>query len=89
VKIPSHGIMYQTAGNHIAFGCSWGGDNPCSEGEYSDTLAFLTNACGSYVAGWIDIGDWRSSMAWSSEATPFVAVLLRFTGSERRGWTAC
>jgi hypothetical protein len=59
VQIPSHGIMYQTAGNHVAFGCSWGSRNPCSESEYSQALAYLTHHCGTYVGGWLDMDDWK------------------------------
>ncbi|KAF6812950.1 hypothetical protein CPLU01_14780 [Colletotrichum plurivorum] len=51
--------MEPSPNNNIAFGCSWGGDNGCSGGEYDDFLAYINAKCGGWYGGWVDMDSWQ------------------------------
>ncbi|KAK4233276.1 hypothetical protein C8A03DRAFT_19616 [Achaetomium macrosporum] len=59
VRIPGHGIRYAVSGVQVAFGCSWGGENACSGGEYDEFLAFINGNCGGWNGGWVDMDNWK------------------------------
>jgi hypothetical protein len=52
------GLLYTRVGNSIAYGCTWGGTNPCSSNEFYQSDVFLDNKCGQYWGGWIWMEDW-------------------------------
>lgn len=59
-KIPgaNPGILYTRVGSSIAYGCSYGGVNPCSSGEFYQSDVFLDSKCRQYMGGWIWMPDW-------------------------------
>lgn len=57
-KIDGNSIMYYRVGSSIAYGCSHGGQNPCSSNEFYQSDVFLDNKCGQWRSGWIWMEDW-------------------------------
>ncbi|KAK4159552.1 hypothetical protein QBC43DRAFT_293945 [Cladorrhinum sp. PSN259] len=59
VKIPGGNVLYSVRGNAIAYGCSWGGDNPCGANEFDDFIGWAANKCGNYRGAWADMDSWK------------------------------
>lgn len=55
------GILYVRVGNSIAFGCSFGGNNPCSGDEFDQFNGWADDKCGWWTSGWVEMGDWKKS----------------------------
>jgi hypothetical protein len=58
-QIPPNGVLYSRRGLAIAYGCSWGGWNPCSSQEYNEFIHHAAANCGYYRSGWADMNDWK------------------------------
>ncbi len=57
--IPAGGILWTTHGLSVAFGCSWGADNPCSSSEFNWFIGDMHDNCGDYCGGYEDYGVWK------------------------------
>ncbi|KAJ0353834.1 hypothetical protein COL154_002815 [Colletotrichum chrysophilum] len=56
--IPGGGLQYAVSGKQVAFACSWGGNNPCSGGEFDEFLDYINKNCGGWYGGWVDMDSW-------------------------------
>ncbi|RYP39593.1 hypothetical protein DL767_002141 [Monosporascus sp. MG133] len=57
--IRRRGSIYVKYGSVIVFACSLGGRQPCSTQEFTDAMQILDKDCGNFVAGFVQIADWK------------------------------
>ncbi|KAF5499959.1 putative endo-1,4-beta-xylanase A [Colletotrichum fructicola] len=74
--IPGGGLQYAVSGKQVAFACSWGGNNPCSGGEFDEFLDYIKKNCGGWYGGWVDMDSWAKQYAIT-----FPSALLLHTRS--------
>ncbi|KAI1078999.1 hypothetical protein F5B20DRAFT_590998 [Whalleya microplaca] len=53
------GIIYSKYGSAIVYGCSFGGQNPCSTAELREFDEYMDRECGDQVAGWVFMKKWQ------------------------------
>lgn len=79
VRIPSNSIRYATRGSHVAFGCSWGKENPCSSGEYDEFTTYIYGVCGWYVGGYVDMDSWSKQYGMEQRGEPVCGFTINWS----------
>jgi len=54
----------------VAYICNYGGQQPCSSGEYDDTNNLINDNCGGSSAGWVLINDWAKGYGRDNTGVP-------------------
>ncbi|KAK5651902.1 hypothetical protein OQA88_11561 [Cercophora sp. LCS_1] len=57
-SILGHGVKWSRTGSSIAYGCSYGGENPCSSAEYDAFQLMTDDLCGWWYTGFAHMAEW-------------------------------